>query len=91
MHDATGVPLRVTLSGWALVTAGIAVVDVCLPRSGREMLSHTYWRLLANPSTRWLPVGVWTAITYHLNRPRRRWREAIGVGAVSAFATRVLQ
>lgn len=91
MRDATRVPLRLTLAGWATVAAGIALLDVWLPRSGREMLSHTYWRLLSDPQSRWLPVGVWSGVTYHLHRPRRPWREAIGVGAVSACVTRALR
>ncbi len=71
--------------GWGVLAGTVLTIEVVLSRRRQPLLSHHYWSLLDTRNGS-LAVAGWSALTWHLHVPHRKWRKALGFGAAVGAA-----
>lgn len=71
--------------GWGVLAGTVVAIEAALARTGQPYLSHTYWAALDTRNGS-LAVAGWSALTWHLHVPNRRWRRALAFGATVGCA-----
>lgn len=57
---------RSAVLGWTAVVATVVGYDVWALVSNRETLSGAFWRARHHPHARYVAVGIWCGVTWHL-------------------------